>query len=406
MIDFEVDVLIVGGGLTGALLHIALQPSKINSLLIDRKDLNFNANINPENFDARSLALSSASIRILKNLNIWGNLANNAAEIEQIHVSQQASFGNTLIEKKPNEQLGFVIEMQVLQDSISKLIDKQSTLSNANFIDFDAENKIATIQTKDKQLKVKTKLVVAADGTESLLRKFCKLTCKTKYFEEQALVANIGLARSHHNIAYERFTKTGPLALLPMTGKRCSLVWSLPKDKAKEQLELTEHEFLKDLQQAFGYRLGKFVKVGTRAIFPLKQVIMPKTHANSIVFIGNAAHTLHPVAGQGFNLGLRDVACLAECILKHGLNDNMLEIYQDMRTHDQKYIKLFTENLINIFKNKLPGASNLRGLGLLALDNSQLGQKLLESYARGFGGKTPDLVCGIEIYPEDVQCEK
>ena len=121
MIDLEVDVLIVGGGLTGALLHIALQPSKIRSLLIDRKDLTFNTNLNSENFDARSLALSSASIRILKNLNIWDNLANSTAEIQQIHISQQAHFGNTLIEKKPNEQLGCVIEMQVLQKSIYKL---------------------------------------------------------------------------------------------------------------------------------------------------------------------------------------------------------------------------------------------------------------------------------------------
>lgn len=404
VIDYDVDVLIVGGGLTGTLLHIALMPSNINSLLIDRKQKGFSGQINKENFDARSLALSSASIRILKSLDIWDSIQKEAAEIEKIHISQKGSFGNTLIEKKPDDQLGCVIEMQILQSVVCKYVQKTNTLSAANLISYDQKSQIAFVEIANKEIKIKTKLVVAADGTESPLRKLTDLECNFKKYKEQALVANIGLARSHNNIAYERFTKTGPLALLPMSKQRCSLVWSLPKDEAQNLLNLNEADFLNKLQVAFGYRLGKFNKVGTRAIFPLKQAIMPKTHTGSIVFIGNAAHTLHPVAGQGFNLGLRDVAALAECMLKHGLNSQMLEIYQNMRTHDQKYIKLFTESLINVFQNKLPGASHIRGAGLLALDNSHLGQKVLESYARGFGGTPPDLVCGIPIYPKDVEC--
>lgn len=403
MIDYDVDVLIVGGGLTGALLHISLIPSKLNSLLIDSKQLNASTQKIKENFDARSLALASASIRILKNLNIWEMLQNDATEIAQIHISQKGSFGNTLIKKKSHEQLGYVIEMQILQNIVHKCIQQTNTLSMASLLDYNQKTQIATIKTATKELKIKTKLVVAADGTESYLRKLVNLEYKIKQYQQEALVANIGLARPHANIAYERFTKTGPLALLPMNQQRCSLIWSLPKSTAQHLLTIDESEFLQKLQVEFGYRLGKFIKVGTRTVFPLQQVIMPKTHIDSIVFIGNAAHTLHPVAGQGFNLGLRDVAALAECILKYGLDSQMLEKYQKMRAQDQKYIKLFTDSLINIFKNKFPGASCARGAGLLALDNSNLGQRILESYARGFASNPPDLVCGIPIYPEDVE---
>ncbi len=394
ILDLDYDVLIVGGGLTGALLHIALAKSNLKCILIDK---NQESNEKNEDFDARSLALSSASIRILKTLGIWQHIEEYAAAIDKVHVSQQGKFGNTLIASQEDEKLGFVVEMHILQNAINTLLNKETAIKNTILTNFDPVTNVATIISAGITHTLKTKLIVAADGTNSKLRDFCSLKCNIKTFKEHALVANIGLARSHQNIAYERFTNNGPLALLPITHQRCSLVWSLPKEEAMKMQNLADKDFLEALQKAFGYRLGKFVKVGRRAIFPLNQVIMPITYANSIVFIGNAAHTLHPVAGQGFNLGLRDVAALAECIIKYGLGIEMLEKYQLMRNHDQKYIKLFTENLIASFKNKLPGLSSLRSLGLLALDNSNLGKNLLERYTRGFAGISPDLVCGISL---------
>lgn len=404
-IDYDFDIIIVGGGLTGALLQIALADSNLKCLLVDSKSLTqLDKDLKISNFDARSLALASSSIRILKTLNIWQHLEESAAVIDKIHVSQKGKFGNTLIESQIDERLGFVIEMHILQNAIYKLLNQQTLMNHATLTNFDTETNIATITKSDKTFTLKTKLLIAADGTNSKVRDFCNLKCNIKNFNEQALVANIGLARPHANIAYERFTENGPLAMLPMTNQRSSLVWSLPQKEALRMQELSEKDFLSALQNAFGYRLGKFIKVGKRVIFPLNQVVMPVTHENSIVFIGNAAHTLHPVAGQGFNLGLRDVATLAECILKYGLSDEMLKKYQLMRNHDQKYIKLFTENLINIFKNKLPILSNFRSLSLLALDNSNLGKNLLEKYARGFAGNAPDLVCGISLYNKDESC--
>lgn len=410
ILNNDVDILIVGGGLTGALLHIALAKSQLRCLLIDSKSINDAEKSKSEyqNFDARSIALASASIRILKTLGVWHHLEKNAAAIEQIHVSQKGKFGNTLItsqENRPHGKLGFVIEMHILQNAIGKLLNQETTFSNTVLKNYDPNTNLATI-IKDSQTHIiKTKLIVAADGTNSSLREFCNLKCKIKNFQELALVANIGLARPHANIAYERFTNHGPIAILPMTNQRGALVWSLPHYEAIKMCAVPESDFLATLQKTFGYRLGKFIKVGKRATFPLTQSIMPITHANSIVFIGNAAHTLHPVAGQGFNLGLRDVAALAECILKYGLEQDMLKKYQLMRNHDQKCIKIFTENLITIFKSKLPGISNLRSLGLLALDNSNLGKNLLERYARGFAGTSPDLVCGISLIHEDEICK-
>lgn len=406
IVNNDVDVLIVGGGLTGALLHIALANSSLKCLLIDSSNISIaKATSECQNFDARSLALASASIRILKTLGIWPYLEKHAAAIEQIHVSQKGKFGNTLITSQENEKLGFVIEMHILQKAIGTLLNQNTTFGNTILTNYDHSTNIATITHAEQTHLIKTKLIVAADGTNSSLRNFCNLKCNVKNFKDLALVANIGLARSHANIAYERFTSNGPIAILPMNNQRGALVWSLPSHEAMQMCEIPESAFLDALQKAFGYRLGKFIKVGQRTTFPLTQSIMPKTHERSMVFIGNAAHTLHPVAGQGFNLGLRDVAALAECIIKYGLEQDMLKKYQLMRNHDQKYIKIFTENLITIFKSKFPVISHLRGLGLLALDNSTLGKHFLERYTRGFAGTAPDLVCGISLIQENEICK-
>ena len=163
---------------------------------------------------------------------------------------------------------------------------------------------------------------------------------------------------------------------------------------------LEESLFLKQLQQVFGYRLGRLTKVGKRALFPLQEVVMPVQTEWPLVFVGNAAHTLHPVAGQGFNLGLRDVAVLAQCIVQYGLNAAMLTRYQALRESDQTAIIAFTDTLVRLFGSRVPGVGLGRSLGLLALDNVNLLQQVLMRYARGYGGDVPDLVCGIPLIQE------
>ncbi|CDZ76114.1 2-octaprenyl-6-methoxyphenol hydroxylase [Legionella massiliensis] len=394
MADKQVDILIIGGGLTGAILQLALASTGYRCLVVDANPLD--AKVNPD-FDARSLALSPASVRILQMLSLWPLLASEATAIARIHVSEQGRFGGANIRGKLEQPLGYVVEMQHINRAIDHVVDKSHILASARLSALDVEQRLATINTPKGELAVQAKLIVAADGTESAVRKLSGLTLKIKDYQQQALVTNIGLARSHHNIAYERFTTSGPLALLPMTEQRSSLVWALSPEEAIKLQALDEASFLHSLQKAFGYRLGRFIRVGKRVIYPLRQVTMPQKVAWPLVFVGNAAHTLHPVAGQGFNLGLRDVASLAQCIIQDGLSEAMLHSYQQMRQHDEWAITHFTNGLIDVFTSRLPGMATARNLGLLAVDNFAVLKRCLTHYTRGFAGVTPDLVCGISL---------
>ncbi|MFT4060036.1 MAG: 2-octaprenyl-6-methoxyphenyl hydroxylase [Legionella sp.] len=394
MVNKEVDILIIGGGLTGATLVLALQGLGYNTLLVDAEPLEHK--INPD-FDARSLALSPSSKRILSMLEVWTYVQEYATPIELIHVSEQHHFGTSRLHGTQEKPLGYVVEMQYLNRALYQLLPTHQILAPAILKSIDLETTVVTLTTDTGEIKVKAQLIVAADGAHSTARRCCGLPSKTKIYLQNAIVANIGLSKPHAGRAYERFTAHGPLALLPMQEQRMSLVWAMPPKNAQQIMSLSDEEFLQKLQQAFGYRLGRFVKTGKRTSFPLQQVLMPQQVKGAMVFIGNAAHTLHPVAGQGFNLGLRDVATLAQCIAKQGLNREMLRHYIQLRADDQKIITYFTDGLIQLFTSRLPGLGHVRGLGLMALDNIPVLKKLLTRYARGFGGVVPDLVCEIAL---------
>lgn len=398
MADKDVDILIIGGGLTGATLMLALAEKGYSTLLVDANRLSDKIHAD---FDARTLALSPASIRILEMLNVWPELQKNATPIDTIHVSDQYRFGAARLQSKPEMPLGYVVEMQYINRALHQLLNSQHLIAPARLLTLDKETNMATIATSADDITIQAKLIVAADGSDSAVRRLLGLSAKKKEYGQQAIVANIELARSHHYHAYERFTAAGPLALLPMTENRSSLVWALEPDEAKHLVTISEKEFLTILQRAFGYRLGRFVRVGQRVIFPLRQIIMPQQTLWPYVFVGNAAHTLHPVAGQGFNLGLRDVATLAQCIVQNGLNPAMLKHYASMRQHDQNMIVGLTDGLVNIFTSRFPGLPLARNLGLIAVDNLPFLKRSLAYYTRGFAGVTPDLVCGIALNHEE-----
>ena len=394
MADRQVDILIIGGGLTGATLLLALRGLGYNCLLIESNQ--FEVKISPD-FDARSLALSPASIRILSMLGVWGLLEEYASPIHKIHVSDQYRFGAARLHAQPNNPLGAVVEMQYINRAIHQLLDKEHILAPATLKHLDKVSYQATVQTPEGESVIQAKLIVAADGATSTVRSWCELPVKIKKYNQQAIVANIGLSQKHHFQAFERFTSEGPLALLPMQDNKMSLVWAMSPQKAKDLLAVNDQEFLNALQKAFGYRLGRLVKVGARYSYPLQQIIMPQQIKWPVVFVGNAAHTLHPVAGQGFNLGLRDVASLAQCIAQYGLNKDMLTKYLDLRLGDQKNIISFTNSLISVFTSRIPGMGLARDLGLIVLDNSTILKNWLSRYAQGYSGMIPDLVCQIPI---------
>ena len=394
MADKQVDILIIGGGLTGATLMLALQGLGFSTLLVETKP--FSDKVRPD-FDARSLALSPASRRILNMLGVWDILNEYATAIELIHVSEQHHFGVSRLQGNEQNPLGYVVEMQHINLALHQLLAQDQVMAPATVTALDLDNKTATVTTENGEVNITAQLIVAADGAESSMRRFCDLPNKTKSYNQQAIVANVGLLKPHEHRAYERFTPHGPLALLPMKDNRMSLVWAMPPKKAEEMMGLIEADFLCQLQESFGYRLGRFIKIGQRFSYPLKQVLMPQQTRWPVVFVGNAAHTLHPVAGQGFNLGLRDAATLAQCISKQGLTAEMLEQYVQLRRHDQQMITHFTDGLIQVFTSRLPGMGLVRNVGMIAIDNIPVLKSILARYARGFGGFTPDLVCDIAL---------
>ncbi|RUR13517.1 2-octaprenyl-6-methoxyphenyl hydroxylase [Legionella sp. km772] len=398
MTNQQVDILIIGGGLTGASLMLALRGLGFSCLLIERKS--FEDKINPD-FDARSLALSPASVDILSMLGVWELLHKEATPIHLIHVSDQHRFGSSRLHAEPNKPLGYVVEMQYINRALHQLLDNKQVLTPATLIHLDPVTHEARFQTPTGEHTVKAGLIVAADGTDSTVRSLCKLSASIKKYQQQAIVANIGLTKKHMHQAFERFTKEGPIAMLPMQGERMSLVWACSPQQAKKLLAVNEQEFLAQLQQAFGYRLGRFVKVGTRFSYPLQQLLMQQQVKWPLVFVGNAAHTLHPVAGQGFNLGLRDVATLAQCIVEYGLNKKMLDQYYKLRQSDQRAIINFTNGLIKLFTSRIPGVGLARDLGLILLDNSNFLKQCLSRYAQGYSGVIPDLVCQIALDKRD-----
>lgn len=394
MADEQVDVLIVGGGLTGAALMLALVGMGLRIRLVEAHG--FNERIST-NFDARTLALAPASMRILQMLGVWPQLLTHATPISSIHVSQTQRFGRALMNYSADNPAGFVVEMQHINSTLHHLLEYKNIIAPATLVSLDCQSGRAVIKEQEAEHTITAGLVVAADGARSTVRQLAGLPVNLKNYHQQAIVANIAINRSHHNRAWERFTATGAIALLPMSDNRLALVWALPPNDASQLMAMTDSDFLKQLQQAFGYRPGRFIKVGKRSMYPLQQAIMPKQTAWPLVFVGNAAHSLHPVAGQGFNLGLRDVAVLAQCINQYGLNADMLSHYQAMREYDQTAIIHLTDGLIQAFTSSLPGLGMLRGLGLLAFDNSGLLQTALTHHARGFSGVVPDLVCGITL---------
>ncbi|MEI6094605.1 MAG: FAD-dependent monooxygenase [Gammaproteobacteria bacterium] len=395
MIDYQVDIAIVGGGLNGAALVHGLKATGLRVLMIDSQDF-----FKPQapNTDARSLTLSIASLRILQSLGIWSELASTATGIHTIHVSEQGRFGTACLEAPDQTPLGYVVPIQNLVQALYQDMDRQRVLAPATVVAFDSDQKLLTVQMDDKHYTVQAKIVVAADGSQSSMRRFCQLPVQIKDYGQHALVTQINLARAHQRIAYERFTTSGPLAMLPLEPKRMGVVWSLSPEEATRISQMDDEAFLQNLTKVFGYRLGSFVGVGQRLTYPLRQMLMTESVQGPVVFIGNAAHTLHPVAGQGFNLGLRDVAMLAQMITQIGLDDpTLLTRYQEARQHDQTAIAWFTDGLISMYGHPNLGVRMVRQFGLLVLDNNRLLKRVVARYATGLGGVVPDLVCGIPL---------
>lgn len=376
------DIIIVGGGPVGATLALSLAHLPLRIALIEAKQ--------PSN-DKRVLALTQVSTQIYTTLGIWPKLAAHATPIEHIHVSDRGHFGKTRFHARDVgvAALGYTIALQQLQAALP-LPANCELLCPAQIESIQIEPQFATlaVNTPHDQRLLQAKLVIAADGAESFIRQALNIPTLTHDYQQHALVAQVHCSKPHHYTAYERFTTNGPLALLPLTRQQVALVWIGQTECIQHLKNVDEKEFLNALQQTFGYHLGKFVAVETRQSFPLRLVWAKEQIRSRLVIIGNASHSIHPIAAQGFNLGLRDVAMLAQVLQDwpgYELGSlKLLQQYIEQRQADQNLTIHTTHSLVQLFSNNLSPLAHARSLGMLALDICPSAKNLLTRRAMGF----------------------
>ena len=372
MSDIQESIVIVGGGPVGATLALLLAKQGVAVTVLEARKQSAAYS------ESRALALSYGSKRILEKLGVWGSLAKSATAINTIHVSQKGSFGRSKLQASDYKQeaLGYVLSYGALSEALDVELANQSLVNfvfeaSADHIAHTSTHASVTYTNQGESHTVNSRLVVLADGGRSL-DEIAGLVKETKEYGHDALISKISAELPHNNIAYERFTANGPMALLPNGERDFSLVWTGKKEYVNALQALSDAEFLAQFHVQFGDRVGHFLSVEKRMAFPLKLSQLKTTDTPHLVVIGNAAQTMHPVAGQGFNVGLRDAESLAQSIATTTTADlgsqQMLADYRASRQSDTKNGLLFTDFLVNIFSNDIIGINGLRSAGLGLFD--------------------------------------
>jgi 2-octaprenyl-6-methoxyphenol hydroxylase len=402
------DVLIVGGGMVGASLAVALRGLPLKVGLIEAVE--FESSAQPS-YDDRTVALSYGSKRIFETLGIWNRLeADGATAIHRIHISDRGRFGFARLSHADAgvEALGWVVENRALGRALKEVLTDCPGLTffcpaAMESVEYAPDSAQVRIRHGDRVDTLTTRLVVAADGGRSLVREQAGIETRRREYHQTALVTNVTPERPHANVAYERFTDSGPLALLPMRDNRCAVVWSLLPERAESIRQLGDVAFLAALQERFGQRLGRLIKAGQRAAYPLARTEVMEHVRPRLALIGNAAHTVHPVAGQGFNLGLRDVATLAQILgeAQRAGEDpgdlTVLQRYAQWRRRDVWATSSFTNGLVSVFSNDLAPLSVARNLGLVAVDLFPPAKRALLRLSMGLAGRLPRLARGLPL---------
>lgn len=396
------QVIIVGGGMVGLSLSLMLAKANIAVKLLEAvKYPNYDdQNVAPyhSSFDARNTALSRRSVQIYQKLGLWDALQQHATPILQVHITEQGSFGKArlIAEQEKVESFGQVIEnawlgrvllTQVRQQPLIELIDGVQVTALTQ----DAEQVHIEAQRGEETLKLESKLLIAADGRDSFCRQAIGVGVDVHDYDQVAIVTTVQTSKPHEHVGFERFSALGPLALLPLPGEyRRSVVWPVKKGTENEWLgEENDQHFLSALQQTYGDRAGKFEKTGKRFSYPLSQVLAHKQAVGRVILMGNAAHTIHPVAGQGFNLCLRDADVLVRYLVNQlttsddlGNPDNLLA-YEQARLSDQQRVIKFCDTVVRGFSNQNPLLKLIRNTGLIAFDVIPGVKPLVANYAMG-----------------------
>lgn len=384
----QFDLVIVGGGMVGASLACALRQTNLSCALIDAAPLAIAS-------DPRLIALNHTSVCLFKNLGVWDKLQAYAEPIKQVHISERGQFGMTRLHASDGgvTTLGQVIPASHLNATLDKVLNEKSgqlkifrpaTVKSLRQHSDQVELKLTT---GTGEINLSAKLVIAADGTHSTVRKELAIPIQLKDYHQSALVTTTTLQRSHQNVAYERFHPGGAIALLPLPGLQTATVWTDDKTIIENLLALSDADFLARLQQQFGYRCGKFLATATRHHYPLQQLTATKTWEQRILLIGNAAHTMHPIAAQGFNLALAEIAMLVQFLMETPLRTDWAD-YSHWQASRQMTSQRLSDQLPGWFQHDFLPIKLGRQLGLLALD---AWAPLKTRFTRAAMGKVPNL---------------
>ncbi|WP_331344818.1 2-octaprenyl-6-methoxyphenyl hydroxylase [Cellvibrio sp. UBA7661] len=410
--SFEFDIAIIGGGMVGASLASLLAASlpQVQIALIDSQPFARADEIHfQSSFDARSTALSLGSVEIFKQLGLWNLLQQHVTAIAQVHVSDRGHFLGGVIDaaERDLDAVGYVVENTWLGKVLLAHVQAQSNIhcfapaQVTHIVPHEHSAQLHLLHTHPEKgeqvLLINTSLAVIADGGESTLRQQLGIGTDVRAYEQTAIITNVEFSEPHNGVAFERFTDQGPIALLPLGeshhSSQAALVWTLPSAQAEEIQSGSDEIFLAQLQERFGHRVGKFTRVAKRFAYPLQLTLAQEQVRSHLVLMGNAAHFLHPVAGQGFNLALRDCACLAE-ILRKAVADNqslgdlsVLQQYVAMQALDQEITIEFSDKLVRLFSNNQLPLIALRHLGLLSLESLPLLKDQFVAQTMGTAGR-------------------
>lgn len=392
----DYDLVIVGGGLAGNCLALALKDTELRIAIVEA---NTREQLHASPAGDRALALAAGTVMMLNGLDIWQGISHAATAIKHIHISDRGHFGKTRLsaQKEHIDALGYVITARDIETYVANLVDEAGIelISPTRIVGLMSGDDEVCISLKKghDSLTVSARLLVGADGGLSSVRKLLDITQQTTEYGQTALVTTVKSTIPNKNTAFERFTASGPLALLPIAKNQSAVVWTRTSEDANELMLGSEADFLTELQQCFGFKLGELSLTAPRRAFPLSLIRAEKMVAGRAVIIGNAVHQLHPVAGQGFNLGLRDVVCLAEMLIKQheqskdiGAAD-FLKAYAISRKKDHDRTIGFTDAVVKIFSNEWLALAVVRNIGLALLDHIPPAKTLLTRHAMGLAGR-------------------
>ena len=404
------DIVIAGGGMIGTSLALALAPLGLRVAVVEAVARKAAAQ---PSFDDRSTALSRSTQRMFEAMGLWPEIVAASTPIRGIHVSDQGRFGFSHIDADEQgvEALGYVVINRVLggvlQDALDSL-EGVDVVCPARIVDIELAPDCATaivVDADDRQQTLSCDLLVASDGANSAVREMMGIVAQKSHYGQRAVIGNLLPEKDIDYMAYERFTQQGPLAILPVADGRAGFVWTVSEDDADRVMALDDDAFLAELQQQFGYRLGTFSRVGKRASYPLILSKALRLTAKRSVLIGNSAHGLHPVSAQGFNLGMRDVAAIVDCIADARSskaafdpgNAALLEQYASWRRSDQKKLVRFTDGLVKLFGSERRPLRTLRSIGMLGFDLVPGVRSAFAKHTMGLAGRLPRLSRGVPI---------